>query len=241
MKYIALSILLLINTNIFSQGTAAFTTEQLFFDKDYRKVETKDASYYTQTNYYQANKIMIDVNLTANRLPIEYREYVVEGNDTIPNGPWIKWYENTKKQYEYRYVKGVIVGKLTTFYDDGSKKREDEYELDGKLKSGKCYDQEGNETAYIPYLVEPSFVGNINDYFKKEIKLTKKAKKSKGTVEVLLTISEDGTIEDTKILKTPNEILAQEADRVICAMPSWEPGKIEGKPTKMKVTVPVVF
>lgn len=242
MKNIIIIFTLLSSFSVFSQGKAAYTTEQFFLDKEGKKVAEKDESYFTQTNYYQANKIMTDVNLTANRMPVEYREHLVIDNDTIPNGPWIKWYENTKKQYEKKYANGVLVGKLDTYYENGKQKRSEEYDNEGKLIDGKCFDEEGLIITCDPYKTLPKFTeSSLTEYFKKEIKKPKRAKKESGTVEVMVTIAEDGTIDNSKVLSSPNKYFSEEAERVICAMPPWEAGKIEGIATKMDIKVAVLF
>ncbi len=232
-------LMLFVSSYCFAQS---YTTEQFFLDKDHKKVATKEASYYTQTNYYQANKVMVDLNLSHNRMPVGYNEFLVENGDTIQNGPSIKWYENTKKAYEMKYSKGVIVGKLTTFYESGKPKREDTYNDNGELVEGKCFDIEGNEIEYYAYKIEPSFP-NLIDYLGKEIKYPKKAKAKKieGTVNLLLTIAKDGTVLETKVLESPHKLLTEEAERVICTMPEWEAGKIDGVATKMNIVLPVNF
>lgn len=65
--------------------------------------------------------------------------------------------------------------------------------------------------------------------------------KIEGKVLVEFIISEKGSIENPKVIKSVSECLDKEAIRVVSAMPRWEPGYANGSPVKTKFTVPVSF
>jgi len=64
-----------------------------------------------------------------------------------------------------------------------------------------------------------------------------------GTVFVYFVIGVDGSISNVEVKKKiPGApYLDREAVRVIAAMPNWTPGKIDGRPVKVSMTVPVKF
>ncbi|MBR4729859.1 MAG: energy transducer TonB [Prevotella sp.] len=62
-----------------------------------------------------------------------------------------------------------------------------------------------------------------------------------GRVIVTFVVERDGSITDVKVVKSVDPSLDEEALRVVKAMPKWKPGMINGKPVRVKETVPVQF
>jgi hypothetical protein len=64
-------------------------------------------------------------------------------------------------------------------------------------------------------------------------------------VRVLETIAEPnmeyGSISKAKVANKVDELLHAEAIRVVEAMPKWNPGKHNGKPVKVKYTIPMTM
>ncbi len=77
-----------------------------------------------------------------------------------------------------------------------------------------------------------------------QIKYPEEAYKSgaQGRVTLQFVISKKGDIKDVKVAKSSgNELLDNEALRVVSMSPAWTPGKVEGKPVDVLYTFPVVF
>ena len=77
-----------------------------------------------------------------------------------------------------------------------------------------------------------------------QIKYPEEAYKSgaQGRVTLQFVISRKGDIKDVKVVKSSgNELLDNEAMRVVSMSPAWTPGKVEGKPVDVLFTFPVVF
>ncbi len=62
-----------------------------------------------------------------------------------------------------------------------------------------------------------------------------------GKVYVQFTVAKDGSIEDSKVLRSVSAGLDKEALRMVKSMPKWSPGKMGGKPVKCRFNLPVVF
>ncbi len=63
-----------------------------------------------------------------------------------------------------------------------------------------------------------------------------------GRVTLQFTIAKDGKVTNVKILRSSgNQLLDDEAVRVVSMSPQWEPGKHNGKPVDVVFTFPVVF
>ncbi|MBR5736602.1 MAG: TonB family protein [Bacteroidales bacterium] len=62
-----------------------------------------------------------------------------------------------------------------------------------------------------------------------------------GTVNVSFIIEKDGSVTNVKVEKGVDEILDEEAVKVISASPKWSAGEIGRKKVRCKITVPVEF
>lgn len=62
-----------------------------------------------------------------------------------------------------------------------------------------------------------------------------------GRVYVQFVIDENGNTKDSKLLRSPNLLLGEEALRVIREMPAWTPGYQRGIAVRVQYTVPINF
>jgi len=62
-----------------------------------------------------------------------------------------------------------------------------------------------------------------------------------GRVVLAFTVAKDGSVENVKVLRGVNELLDNEAVRVVSSSPKWEPGEQNGNPVAVNYTFPVVF
>jgi periplasmic protein TonB len=62
-----------------------------------------------------------------------------------------------------------------------------------------------------------------------------------GKVITQFTVNEDGTISDIKVLRSPSPGFNREVTRVIKTMPAFKPGLQQGKPVRVRFTLPFVF
>ena len=62
-----------------------------------------------------------------------------------------------------------------------------------------------------------------------------------GRVYASFVVGKDGNISQTVILKSPNWAMSREVLRILALMPRWQPGYQDGKPVKVKYSVPIMF
>ncbi len=62
-----------------------------------------------------------------------------------------------------------------------------------------------------------------------------------GIVYVSFIVEKDGSLTDIKVLRSPNQLLSDEAVRVISEMPRWKPGKQRTKPVRVSYNIPIKF
>lgn len=66
-------------------------------------------------------------------------------------------------------------------------------------------------------------------------------RKIKGRVVVSFIVDAEGKVNELKIEKSNNSLLAAEVKKVMSTMPDWKPGKQKGKPCSTMVAVPINF
>lgn len=62
-----------------------------------------------------------------------------------------------------------------------------------------------------------------------------------GKVFLRFIVEKDGSIQQVTVLKSPNDLLSEEAKRVIAKMPKWNAGKQRGNSVRSYFTLPVNF
>lgn len=92
----------------------------------------------------------------------------------------------------------------------------------------------------------PSFPGGLDALLKflgENIQYPETARSAniEGVVTLSFIVEKDGSIGDTILLKDIGGGCGQEAIRVVRAMPKWIPGMVDGKPVKVRYTLPVRF
>ena len=92
----------------------------------------------------------------------------------------------------------------------------------------------------------PQFPGGLSamfDYLSKNIQYPETAEMNgfQGRVIVTFIVEKDGSTSNAKVAKSAKPSLDEEALRVVIAMPKWVSGKQNGKPVRVKYTVPVAF
>ena len=92
----------------------------------------------------------------------------------------------------------------------------------------------------------PMFPGGAEalfDYLSENIKYPEDCEETcvQGRVIVTFVVERDGSLTDAKVVKSVYPSLDEEALRVVNGMPKWIPGKFNGKPVRVKYTIPVTF
>lgn len=107
--------------------------------------------------------------------------------------------------------------------------------------------QPTEEGAFLVVDELPEFPqGGINGlmrYLTQHIRYPLIAQKNRiqGRVLCQFIVNADGSIADVQVLSGVHPALNTEAQRVLRAMPRWKPGKREGKPVRVRYTLPVEF
>lgn len=92
----------------------------------------------------------------------------------------------------------------------------------------------------------PEFPGGVQGllkYMRETIKYPAQARQDtiQGRVLVTFVINKDGSIVEPEVVKSAHPLLDEEALRMVEKMPAWKPGEQNGKPVRVKYTIPVNF
>lgn len=92
----------------------------------------------------------------------------------------------------------------------------------------------------------PDFPGGMKaliEYLEKNVRYPAEAHAAgiQGRVIVSFVVKKDGSIADVKVIRSVAPSLDREAERVITAMPKWNPGRQRGQAVNVQFTVPVMF
>ncbi len=97
----------------------------------------------------------------------------------------------------------------------------------------------------LHYYVEemPEFKGNVFEFLSENLKYPTIAQEIglQGKVTCQFVVNKDGSITDVVVVKGVDPSLDKEAIRVIKSMPNWKPGRLNGKPVRVRFTLPVRF
>lgn len=106
--------------------------------------------------------------------------------------------------------------------------------------------EQNESNIFYPVEVMPSFPGGseaLMNYLAENITYPKECEDVcvQGRVIISFIVEKDGSISDAKVVKSVYKPFDEEALRVVNGMPKWIPGMMNGKPTRVKYTIPVSF
>lgn len=221
---------------------SANAQDTVFYDRSFIKVPGLESCMY----YQFSTKDKIDPN--QQNFKTYYKSGKIKSTHSIAMGFYvgksIEYYENGQVHSEIEYGKKGFVS-IRCYWKLGKLKRDEKY-VDGKMTESKCYNLIGAEIPYFPYEVEAEFPGG-EDMLAKFLTdhvvypPEAQAKNINGKVVVHFVVTDEGKIEDVKVLKAIHPLLDAEAIRVVKMMPVWKPGKQDGEKCSSKFTLPIVF
>jgi TonB family protein len=188
-----------------------------------------------------------------NRLDGPYREWYASGQQKISqvyrnevlDGPYTSWRRDGTLKVQTFYAEGNKNGGFVSYYENGIMARNDLYE-DDILLEGQCYTPEGEPTAYFPYIEMPQFPQGrtgLLRFIREELNYPEDARRRRyeGSVILLFTVDEEGFVKDPRVVNGDIQAFNTEAVRIASVMPPWTPGKVDGIPSPMQVTLPIEF
>jgi len=147
-------------------------------------------------------------------------DYSDSGNikNGLKEGTW-KGIYNKKNKYTEVYKKGILISGVST---DGER---NEYKY--------------NELETMPKPKEG--IQNFYQYIGKNFNVPKEFENLKGRIFTTFIVDKDGQIVEPKTVKSVNEVLDQEAIRVITSYEKWIPAKQRGQYVRVLYSIPITL
>ncbi|MGB0838460.1 MAG: TonB family protein [Flavobacteriaceae bacterium] len=221
---------------------------------EYRNSDKELVDTYQEATWIKTyEKVVLDsVNPSEHYVQIANKEGFV---------PQKYWYDSKKlkklvdsKIYhcdgELKIHRTYLKGKQTSFklfYEDGSLKRIEDYKK-GKFQDGVCYDSQGNEIEFFPYIEKASFPGGMKEfytYLKESIDRTTldhNLLRSGTRVEVKFSIDSSGKVSKLSMVKSSGITVVDVAVlNVMATCPLWNPARIDKEAVEVRYTLPIVL
>lgn len=159
--------------------------------------------------------------------------------------------EGSAKEFwnDYKWYVLIIlcVGLLVTYYFSCSGNQVVNVEpSDNNIEAVDSIDEEGTGKIYDVVEEMPQFSGGTDalvTFLQNNIVYPPEAEEKgiEGRVVVTFIIEKDGSVNDVEVASPVHELLDSEAIRVVKSMKGWTTGKQNGKPVRVKYTLPITF
>ena len=190
-----------------------------------------------------STRVHATANIIDDTKPIEEDDILSVPLDTPPPAPEIPLLPQLSDEIE-------IVDNNVTVDLDFQSLEDTDIPVDIKdYMTKEVVEEEVEEETYFVFNVEekPTFNGGDANEFTKwvntHIQYPQIAQEMsiQGKVTLQFTIEKDGSLQNVKVLSTPDESLSKEAVRVVSSSPKWKPGKQRDRAVKVTYTFPVLF
>jgi antitoxin component YwqK of YwqJK toxin-antitoxin module len=197
-------------------------------------------------------------------------DYIYAYYNNIQMGLWKTYYENGQIKDSINYEEGLKTGIVKSWYSNGNMEsvgaythnREEntwnwfhengnpstvEVYKKGIVQQLQCFDTNGKLVGSFCSLNKPALfkggLGNFETYMAKKITYPDAAKKNKhqAIVETKFTINTMGKVQDIVITNSPTIYFNQEIERVLYAMPDWEPSVSHNRLVDYRFSLRVPF
>lgn len=213
-----------------------------YLDKNLRPaVKSEDVVFMSMLEF---DKSVLINNITTYYLTGEPHSYVQYSNYKFRRKQGIcdEWYQSRVKLSEKNYINDKLDGVAKDFHANGNLKREEMYE-EGKLVSGKSFDDAGKEVPYFAAYVPPSFPGGIEKfmtYVTNRATTSGLSKYQHGNMMVRFVIDTNGKVTNIKLMRRLEPKLDNSIIAALQKSPLWIPGKKDGVPVETQMMIPLV-
>lgn len=238
MQNLTLLFFLLLFTGLKAQDT-------LYLSKDYEETSRGEAFYFQIDDRTAPGKqdVVRKTYWINGRLKSQ-RSYTEKSKKLTPEGLQKHWYENGQLFYSEFFRKGKRHGELLAYWEDGSKRRHDIYKK-GKLRSGRVWNEDGQEVEHFPVIVPATFPGGqeaMVAYLKSKCPVpSTQARNTEVRLLFSIRVNKEGYIDKIEIIEGAPHWYNSVATKAISEMPRWNPGQHMGDPVGVFYRLPITF
>ena len=189
-----------------------------------RVIEKLDINKYKVKDYYETGSMQME-------------GFYSSVDPDVKNGEFKYWYRNGKKQMDVTYENSKEV-QVCQYDEKGGITNEWELVPVVKIENGKPVKE------FRVLQRAPRFPGGkvaLNEFVVKNVKHPQGISTIKGQVVVQFKINTEGKAVNPAIISGLSSDYDREAINLIKKMPNWEPGKQDGKPVAVTLSLPITF
>ncbi len=163
----------------------------------------------------------------------------------VLHGPSSTWYANGKKESEVNYQHDTLSGLCTWYWENGQPSTRETY-VNGRVTALECYDETGAMTGSAcsilkpPLLIHPFFT--VLDYI--EYQLHKEIHidiREEGELSLSFVVTKEGRVDKLLIKSSPDSVLSKCITGIFEAMPAWSPAIIHNRPLDYPVEMIIPY
>ena len=189
-----------------------------------RVIEKLDINKYKVKDFYETGSMQME-------------GFYSSLDPDVKNGEFKYWYRNGKKQMDVTYENCKEV-QVCQYDEKGGITNEWELVPVVKIENGKPVKE------FRVLQRAPRFPGGkvaLNEFVVKNVKHPQGISTIKGQVVVQFKINTEGKAVNPAIISGLSSDYDREAINLIKKMPNWEPGKQDGKPVAVTLSLPITF
>lgn len=214
-----------------------------FWDGSWKRVSRRNALYYGWTVPLDSGRCRIlDFYFTGER---QMEALGRPGPPIVKEGLATYYYRSGVKKAAGQYANGKHEGLWLYWAEDGSLKRQIQWRNGtafAPLRAAR------DPLANVPQLIEqmPHFPGplSVGQYLAAAMRRPPgplPGGGSEGKVFVEFVVGPQGNVTSARIVKGCAPEYDAEVLRAVVALPRWQPGKQNGQPTAVRMTIPITF
>lgn len=224
------------------------------------RLQAKTDSYYWREAAQQGNKWIVKEFYTADnsrKLEAECSEVrpnlIYDGTVFTfgPGGNPISVQECMKGEciyleYYHESKQMLVNGNATWSYVASTGNEQGVEFRDGKIKKSFSVDAARKDTVYIIAEVQAQYSGGMEAFYRRMNKilvypLGAQINGKEGKVFVEFIVDKDGRVIDAKAIRGVSRAIDKEAVTKVPQAGLWEPAKVNGRPVKQRLVLPITF
>lgn len=227
----------------YDKSDNALETEGRFSKISYEEIRRtgrhnyyRDGKRYKTSVYSSAGKLLEEFKVDTMG-KVTQRIVFEQVSDNTP-GAVQRW-----KEKKYFYPSGKLRAEKVR---EGDETHVRMYNEEGvEVESTIDEEEPGEKEDFVPEQMPcyPGGSSGLFQYLSENVRYPVRAQEMglSGRVEVSFVVDKDGTVVDAIVVRPVHKLLNDEALRVIRKMRKWQPGTMNGKPVRVRYTVPVAF
>jgi TonB family protein len=224
-----------------SACSAQDDTLRIFYDKDWKEVRDRASAtfyriaYNNENGYWQASDYY-------NNGTLQMTGVYLDKEMTRKQGPFEWYYPNGKLKTKAMYMYGRPSDEAFEYYENGQIDAHTIFDNSGRQVEVKYYKPDGAPSIFTQ-AEYPGGMAEMYRFIGANVKYSRSLRKRgvEGRVFVSFNISTEGKLYGVAILGAPHESMADEAVRVVKAMPDWKPAERDGVKVDSKYNLPINF